>query len=215
MTRLLALLLLWPCAVAAQSQPAPPSPSAPAAAAVTPPSISDRQSHNCARFYPMPAIMRRESGTTGVKFLITVTGTTKDVTVSTTSGFADLDQATVACASQFKYSPAMQDGHPIEVSRESRIVWDTPQEPVPTGPAHDCRHEAKQLKEMAHGIHIVVAVDGSVKSVVINPPSGDDALNQELIACISKWQFKPARRLGQPVEWRLDMPLIALLLPLQ
>jgi TonB family protein len=154
--RFVALMALWPLAVHAQVQTAPQGQAQPASTITAPAGIGTPHSCPSGEWYPPAAIAKHEQGTTLLAFRIGVDGIPKDVTVAQTSGFADLDQVSVACASQFKYRPAMQDGHPVEVPWKLSLVWDMPQPPLSIGPAHDCRDEANKMpQDHPIGLHIV------------------------------------------------------------
>ena len=75
--------------------------------------------------YPPEAVAAHVEGTTVVQFKITTAGSAKDISIHTSSGFKPLDDAAVACASEWKYKPATdKDGKPVEVPWKAQIVWD-------------------------------------------------------------------------------------------
>lgn len=79
---------------------------------------------NCARdYYPSNAIRLAETGKTELRFNIAADGSVKDLAVATSSGYDDLDSAAVACASQWHYRPATQDGVAVEVPWRTIIQW--------------------------------------------------------------------------------------------
>lgn len=80
--------------------------------------------HTCAgRFYPAMATRLGHEGTTIVAFKIGTDGSVRDVTVTGSSGFDELDQAAIPCASSWQYKPAMQNGQPVEVPWSTKITW--------------------------------------------------------------------------------------------
>jgi protein TonB len=79
------------------------------------------------RYYSENAIRLQEAGTTILSFTITADGDVQSPTVATSSGFDDLDQAAVRCASGWRYKPAIQDNNPVAVNGyKASIVWKIP-----------------------------------------------------------------------------------------
>ncbi len=93
-----------------------PAPSAPA-------SIGRPHSCDPNRYYPPIGVRLNWSGTTGLKFHITPTGDVTDVTVTSSSGHSELDDAAVRCVQTWHYRPAIQNGQPVEVPWQTEIKW--------------------------------------------------------------------------------------------
>ena len=73
--------------------------------------------------YPMRACQRRLEGYVIVEFVVTTTGSVRDVRIVESSS-ALFDQAAVEAASKFKYRPRVVDGTPIEVAGvKNRITF--------------------------------------------------------------------------------------------
>jgi protein TonB len=210
MKRLASFLIFLPLTLAAQAEPPAPAQHAPTAIQatapapappvppITPASLVGRM--NCQMFYPMHALRAGRTGQVTVTFRVGVDGATKDVRVKTASDYSELDDAAAACVAGFHYNPAQQNGHPIEVDKAVVIAFDLPRNPVPRGSAHDCRDEARAIPtSQIIIVHIFVDASGDVTGVKL-PPSSDAALDGKLIACLSAWRFKPALRLGKPVD---------------
>ena len=116
----LALLLAFGAAAAAPAEQTPP-PNAP-----PPPVVGvapERPGCNKSSWYPPAAITAGEQGITFLSFHVATDGTTKDITVTTSSGYADLDAAAVAEAGCWRYKPGMKDGKPVEVTLQGRVIW--------------------------------------------------------------------------------------------
>ena len=79
--------------------------------------------HLCLVDYPPMAVRLGEQGTTIVTFRIAKDGTVGNLIVARSSGFADLDNATLACVSQFHYYPPTKDGQPIEIDYRAGVPW--------------------------------------------------------------------------------------------
>lgn len=105
-------------AFADSSAPAssPPSPQA---------KLANGHGNNCAsEFYPSEAVRLEEEGSTTLNVHIDATGQPTGVDVATSSGFADLDQASKDCVmKKWHFSPATQDGKPVASTKQYRIIW--------------------------------------------------------------------------------------------
>ncbi|MGD0143761.1 MAG: TonB family protein [Rhizomicrobium sp.] len=133
MKRAIALVLLLPSIALAQTTAssqgaATTSPSVaittPAAGPATAPPAAIGNAPICSiDIYSPAALAAGEQGSVALSFRIGTDGSPKNVTVSATSGYPDLDQAAVACAAQWKYRPAMQDGRPVEVDWKAIVKY--------------------------------------------------------------------------------------------
>lgn len=130
MKRVIALILMLPSLALAQTQDGVEEPKTvistttgteanPAAALKS----TAKVNYCGARFYPPAAIAAHEEGTVILFFRIGADGSTKNIGVSSTSGFPDLDLAAVACAAEWKYRPAIRNGQPVEVDWKSKVHW--------------------------------------------------------------------------------------------
>jgi len=79
--------------------------------------------HVCLEDYPAISVRLGEQGTTRLAFRITTAGTVKDVRVEISSGSERLDSAAVACATQWRYQPAEENGRKVEVPWKAEIRW--------------------------------------------------------------------------------------------
>ncbi len=93
----------------------------------TPPPISSPASigrpHVCMQDYPAISQRLGEEGTTLLAFHITAQGEVTNVTVAKSSGSERLDNAAVNCASNWRYKPAVESGHPVEVPWRAEVQW--------------------------------------------------------------------------------------------
>jgi TonB family protein len=182
----------------------PPSFTAPSAAGS--PHVCDQS------VYPPAALAAGEEGAVGLAFRIGTDGSPKNVTVSSTSGYADLDQAAISCAAQWKYSPAMQSGHPVEADWKAVVHWsiqltaetaavtrgDLPisnvvlsiSQQIPIG-SQVCKNPSSPPKPLGKFTFVAfrIAADGSVNSVRLFKSSGDHTLDGYGIACVNAWRF--------------------------
>lgn len=165
--------------------------------------------HECYTRYPIKAFLRKEEGTVGLSFHIDRDGTVKGIVVSKSSGYAALDEASIACVSKWTYAPAMQNGQPVEVVKNANIEWDLPQSPVPIG-AHDCRTEAQQVStDRQITIQLIIGAEGHVKDAQLSQSTGNAVWDQSLVACIRTWQYRPGTVQGHTSDLVKRMPLEA------
>jgi protein TonB len=83
------------------------------------------RAHSCDphKYYSDVSIRMNEKGTTSLAFSINADGTTSDFHVTSSSGSDRLDQATIECVGTWRYKPAVQNGQPVKVPWETKIVW--------------------------------------------------------------------------------------------
>ncbi len=177
-----------PCASLAQT-PATPN---------IPPPASTGRPHSCGqRWYPAEAIRKGLQGQVALAFTITAQGTVSNITVAGSSGSKLLDDAAVACASTFLYKPATQNGQPIDVPWKIKVAWNLFNPPAPVGTPHICPSSLLPAdgQIVANGqvtsLFFHIAMDGTVRDVVVNGSSGDDRLDQLAINCVSQWRYIP------------------------
>jgi TonB family protein len=144
-----------------------------------------------------------------------VDGSTKAISVATSSGFAGLDEAATKCVATWKYQPAMQSGCALEVDRKATVEWSMaaagkaetvivtrgskppPQSAIaptqqPIG-SHVCKNPIAppaplgKMTVVSYYLHR----DGSVDHVKLFRSSGDDKLDALALECASEWRFTP------------------------
>ena len=91
----------------------PPNTTAPA---------SIGKAHVCSN-YPQLALRLGEQGAANLGFMIGKDGRVHNPRILRSSGFADLDEAAIACASQFLYIAAKRNGKPVDVPWQVRIAY--------------------------------------------------------------------------------------------
>jgi periplasmic protein TonB len=93
----------------------------------TPPPISSPASigrpHTCMQNYPPISQRLGEEGVTLLAFTVTSDGSVANITVAKSSGSERLDGAAVSCATNWRYKPAIEAGHPVSVSWKTNVVW--------------------------------------------------------------------------------------------
>ena len=102
--------------------PPPPAPPKQQPPAITAPASIGRP-HNCQRQYPPLAMRLNHEGVTTIGFTIEPNGSVTNVHVIDSSGHDELDQAAIPCASSWTYKPALQNGQPVAVPWQTKVVW--------------------------------------------------------------------------------------------
>jgi protein TonB len=105
---------------AVTNQVAPPP--KPAVAQAT---LAAGRNNNCASsYYPPLAVRLNHEGSTTLAVQIGPDGSVKSTNVSASSGFPELDEAAQKCVeARWHFSPATQNGSPVESTKQYRIVW--------------------------------------------------------------------------------------------
>ncbi|HEX3808155.1 MAG TPA: TonB family protein [Rhizomicrobium sp.] len=167
--------------------------------------------HVCGHdLYPPAALAAGEQGVVGLAFRIGQNGSPKGITVSSSSGYSDLDQAAVTCAAQWKYTPSIQNGQPAEIDWKASVTWSmepkiettkitwstfsappTPEQ-IPIG-SHVCKNPDAPAAPLGKRtvLFLRVTSDGGVDNVRIRQSSGDAKLDGYGIACVDAWRFTP------------------------
>jgi len=205
------IALIFLSTVAAQTNSAaPPKP------AMTPPAAVGTP-HSCAD-YPVAAMQTKSEGTTTVGFTITETGSVTDVAVKTSSGNADLDNASVACTKTWQYRPAttVADGKPVATPWKVAVKWVIHPAP-PFDAIDDTAYKCVQLTdagrdELSHAkLQTVVRVHfvkGDIAGVSVAGSSGDSNLDRHVAECYGR--IAPALTASlQDDSYQLLMPLQA------
>lgn len=98
-----------------------PASQADGTAGPAPPQSVGRRHFCSSRDYPISAAHSAGGSKTLVAFKIEPDGSVKDITVAQSSGYDDFDNAAMACASNWRYLPARQNGVPVEVPWKASI----------------------------------------------------------------------------------------------
>jgi periplasmic protein TonB len=96
---------------------APPAPVAPPAPAgpVQASDLGARVVFAPAPRYPVQSRRRREQGTVELLLTLSTSGTVESIAVSSSSGFARLDDAALSAVRRWRWEPIMQGGAPVRV----------------------------------------------------------------------------------------------------
>ncbi|AMP09174.1 tonB family C-terminal domain protein [Collimonas arenae] len=118
-------------AIAAVTNVKPPSNELPTSVAqpsttgqAGPAHTSAKVAGNCEKpEYPRSSLRNEEEGSVTVKLTIGVDGNVIDSAVEKSSGFKDLDRATLKAWSLCHFTPAMADGQAVQSSTRMQYVW--------------------------------------------------------------------------------------------
>jgi TonB family protein len=161
----------------------------------------------CLTNYPADAIRDGKMGTVAIVFRVLTDGHIDHIAVAASSGSVLLDSATVGCAKSWIYRPATKNGHAVNATTAMTVGWlitaigetttkYTKNALMPLGPIDEClSRTAVHADKLAgkSGVSIVRyrLTAGAVSNVTLKQSSGDDALDQEALACVAGWRFEP------------------------
>ena len=204
----IALIFLSTIVAQTSTNPVPKPAFNPPAAMGTPHSCTD---------YPLGAMQTKSEGTTTLGFKITETGSVTDVAVKTSSGNADLDNASVACTKTWQYRPATSmDGKPIEVPWKVAVKWVIHPAP-PFDAIDDTAYKCVLMTDSGRDamskakLQTVVRVHfmkGDIAGVAVAGSSGDSTLDRHVVDCYGR--IAPALTASlQDDSYQLLMPMPA------
>lgn len=192
------------------SMPAPaqmPS-QGPVSAAPVPTGIA----HACGtEWYPAAALAAGEQGRTTLSFRIGADGIPKNISVASTSGFPDLDEAATKCVKTWKYQPATVAGIAVEADWKTSVEWsmptDKPVNVVITRGGHPgivppdqqpigsqiCPNSMRPPAPLGKITKVMFRVlrDGSVTNVILFESSGDERLDEMALSCVKQRRYMP------------------------
>jgi protein TonB len=82
--------------------------------------------NSCKPDYPRASLLAEEAGTVKVTFEVGADGQLVGSSITQSSGYKNLDRATVNALSRCKFKPAYKDGQPIQSSFQAVYVWKLP-----------------------------------------------------------------------------------------
>jgi TonB family protein len=137
---LLALPLVGPSVILAQTSPPSQAPTTPVVTPpqlVTSPTPSAGQNNKCKKnYYPTVKVSLPNAETTFVNVTVGADGSVKSVALAQSSGYQELDQAAIDCiVESWHFKPAKQDGQPVEVTKKYAIKWQLQLPPTSPTPA--------------------------------------------------------------------------------
>ncbi|HEX4533137.1 MAG TPA: energy transducer TonB [Rhizomicrobium sp.] len=209
---LTALALLWPAMALAQMEGA----GSDAATSQTDKIFSVARPHQCAWAYP-PA--ERKSGVSGVaevQFTIEKGGTVSGISISQSTGNANLDDATLKCVKVWRYMPALQNGQPITVPWKAKIEWNPNATEVPHSCAEFYSGPTPDFDKIYGTTELMLTtVNGGAGKVELVKSSGSSKLDLAALRCAATMRFNIKYVAHRPIDIRgnLNIAWKALLSP--
>jgi TonB family protein len=169
---------------------------------------------NCSPSLPDSALGRGQSGTTGLLLRVGPDGKVISARLTASSGYGDLDQATIAAASKCTFAPKLRNGIAIPSSVVFTHVWKRASSATVSGisapasrkPCARFAYPAASLANREQGtVHMtfLIDVDGAVREQAMVKSSGFDELDRAALDGMAQCQFTPAITNGKPEKSRL------------
>ena len=167
------------------------------------------QGESCIPAWPETAIGKGKSGTTRLQLRVGPDGTVSSAKVTSSSGFDDLDQATIATATQCKFSPGARTGRSALAPVVFTHVWERGVAPATVSASRPaarlpCAKMAYPSDSQRNGeqgtVHMsfLIDVDGTVLESNVVKSSGFPALDRATLDGMAKCQFTSAVANGKP-----------------
>ena len=196
--------------------------TAPARLAPVPgPAARVAEGESCIPAWPASALGRGESGTTRVRLRVAADGSVTGAHVTASSGFADLDQATLMAARACRFAPKLRNRLPVATSVLFDHVWargaapSAAAVPSPTFAARgasapasrqDCARLAYPAASLANReqgtVHMtfLIGTDGAVLEKHVVKGSGVEELDRAALEGMARCRFAPAITNGKPEQ---------------
>ena len=168
----------------------------------------------CIPAWPEQAVGRGQAGTTSLQLRVSPGGEVVSATVKTSSGFADLDQATIDTAAKCRFIPGNRSGRPALSTVVFTHVWEragtvrtrdktvsATSRPAARKPCAKLAYPADSQRNGEQGtVHMdfLIDVDGTVLEKSVVKSSGFPDLDQATLDGIGACQFSPAVTNGKP-----------------
>jgi TonB family protein len=118
-------------------------------------------------FYPESMIRAHASGVTEVGFIVRKDGTTGDIQITHSSGWRELDQASIEAVAKWRYQPATRDGQPIDRPWHATMDWqmmDTLSPPPGSGDADAIACLNNTTAAITSCTKVIAATSGKVQA---------------------------------------------------
>lgn len=186
-----------------------------------PPAARAAEGESCMPAWPASALGRGESGTTRLRLRVAADGTVTSVNLTASSGFADLDQATMNAARACRFAPKLRNGLPAATSILFDHVWArgsspsvsavsssansapraSASAPASRKPCARLAYPAASLASREQGtVHMtfLIDADGAVLEKNVVKGSGFGALDRAALEGMAMCRFTPAVTNGKP-----------------
>ena len=177
----------------------------------SPTTLLPSNANNCSlKYYPTEARRLNEEGSVVIVVHIDNTGIPTGVDISQSSGFKDLDQASVDCAMQgWRYAPALMNGNPISSTKQYRITWKLTNTNIGprllNRPADACATIYANANQKWTGyqsalLEFRIGQDGAVGMPFVAIPSGDVGFDEKAMQCVANLKYTAAVVNNTPTE---------------
>jgi TonB family protein len=198
----------------------PAEPAAKILPGMTPPKLVK----HVERSYSAEARQVRLQGMVELQIVVNADGIPLKFTVTKGLGLG-LDEEAITAVKQWRFQPGLKDGRPVPViaaiqvhfrmGAEHAAPWQlsrtTFDMPAGADRPHLIRSEFPKGKPADHGtVAITFTVDEHGQRKDLNVDKSDSALEQELIAAVQQWRFKPATKDGAPIAVPAYLEFVAL-----
>ena len=176
--------------------------------------------------YPSTALRRRIEGHVVLEFTVTATGRVQNIVVIETIPEGLFDNASRAAVEQWRYSPRMEDGEPVDTHGvRTRVVFDLPAqseratEPAPSPPEQTIpasndpgyrllervppRYPPRALRRRIEGyvvLEFTVTATGRVQNIVVIETIPEGLFDNASRAAVEQWRYSPRTEDGEPVD---------------
>lgn len=167
-------------------------------------------SPSCDPEWPASSVANQESGTTEMEILVKPDGHAANIKVAASSGYRELDRASVTAAAKCAYMPKTVDGIKQEEWQRLKFKWEPGKAKgraeyyvcaKPEWPKEALRNEYQGTVQLG----FLIGTDGKVRDSRIEKSSGHTILDVTAMDALSRCQFKPSSENGQPVEHWFSM----------
>jgi periplasmic protein TonB len=149
--------------------------------------------NECKPAYPKESTRAGETGTTHLRLRVSAEGKLLDATVSRSSGFERLDNATLSALANCRYTPGTVEGVPAETATTIAYNWrlDSP----PAAAANPCAPEypAASVQAGEQGkttLRFKVSKVGQAEDIEVEESSGSAQLDGASIAALRRCRFR-------------------------
>jgi TonB family protein len=165
---------------------------------------------SCVPAWPDTSIGKGESGTTRLLLRVDPEGIVTSAKITASSGFADLDRATVVTATRCRFAPGARSGGPGHAPVVFSHVWERgvtggdavgASRPAARLPCAKLPYPADALRDGEQGtVHMrfLIDTDGAVLEKSVVKSSGFPALDGATLDGMAGCRFSPALANGKP-----------------
>lgn len=127
-----------------------------------------------------------------MRFVIGTDGNISQPSVDKSSGNADLDQAALACVTQWHYIAARQNGVPVAVPWVAKVIWNPDEAEAPKSCADFYAGPPVAFDQIDGTTEIKAQISrGVIARVTVESSSGNKELDYAALKCVATWATHP------------------------